>query len=191
MGDGTVSALLPDNIVENKQQGERFVFRADRNDAVCAFDFIVSPKGGMPMLHCHAKQSEIFRCKSGRLTVLGKNKSERAIGPGEELRLGPGEMHAFVNRGDVDVVCEVEYRPAGRNEQWLKVVNAPVALEGRAPTLLDLGPFIGDVDMFIDGPPVFVQRALYAVLRVLGTALGKKKQMLDAASRVYGKPITW
>lgn len=183
-------AVLQENIVENKETGERFVFKETSSREVCAFDFFVAPGGGIPMLHCHASQSEVFRVRAGHLTVLGV-KGERVIGPGEELHLAPGELHAFANRGDVEVECEVEYRPAGRSFDWLRVVNAPVALGEKAPSLLDIAPFIGDVDMFIAGPPIAAQRALYAVLGAVGTLFGTKKAMLAKASRVYGRELVW
>ncbi len=81
----------------------------------------------------------------------------------------------------------MEYRPAGRNEAWLKVVNARTFLEGTEPGMLDLAPFINDVDMYIKGPPIWVQRALFAV----AVLLGRKRAALDAVQKVYGQPLEW
>lgn len=182
---------LPDNVVVNANAKERFVFdRARTTAAVLPFDFIVGPGGGLPMKHVHDRQHETFRCVSGELTVL-LDKDERILRPGEVIDLPPGTVHAFANRGAVDAVCAVEYRPAGRNEEWLKVVNAIEARNGKPPGILDIAPFILDVGIFIQGPPRWVQVALFSVLRVVANLLGRKRAGLAAAEAVYGRPFQW
>lgn len=100
-------------------------------------------------------------------------------------------VHAFCNRGTVDAVCDVEYRPAGRNEAWLKLVNAIEKKSGREAGLLDIAPFILDVGIYIDGPPAWLQRALFSVVKLVAVALGKRAAGLAAASAVYGRPFHW
>jgi hypothetical protein len=73
----------------------------------------------------------------------------------------------------------------------LKLVNAIERKLGREPNLLEIAPFIGDVGLFIEGPPRVVQVVLFSVLRVVATALGKKRAGLAAASELYGRPFTW
>jgi quercetin dioxygenase-like cupin family protein len=190
MGDGTTGALLPENVVENKLQGERFVFAPPTRE-VSAFQFFLAPGGGMPMLHCHAKQAEIFRCRAGTMTILRTGGREQTLRPGDELHIAPGEFHGFVNRGQEEVRCDVEYRPAGKSEDWLRIGTAVVVLENRAPTLLEIAPFVLDVDMFVPGPPIALQRVLFKLLRAVAIALGHKRKMLARAERVYARPFTW
>lgn len=176
-------------VVVNERHGERFVFtHVDRER--CAFDFTVAPRGGMTMLHAHARQRERFRVVGGELTVLFAD-GERVVRAGEEVTIEPGTYHAFENRGDVEVTSEVEYLPAGRNREWLMIVNAVERARGAEPGLLDLAPFIGDVDIFIKGPPVWLQRAMFAALKPLAVALGKREAALRAATDAYGRPVTW
>ena len=182
---------LSENVVENARNGERFVFRpATGGTDALPFDFVVKAGGGMTLKHRHLDQNEWFRCVSGELTVLLED-SERVLRPGEEIVIPPGAVHAFCNRGAVETVCDVEYRPAGRNEDWLKIVNAIETKTGREPSLLDIAPFILDVGIFIEGPPIALQRMLFAVLRVVATALGRKKAGLAAATELYGRPFVW
>lgn len=191
MAEGSGAGKLPENVVENERTGERIVFREPvGGGVVLPFDFVVRPAGGVAMRHFHANQRELFRCQSGELTVH-LEKGDRVLRAGEELELSPGMMHAFTNRGSVDAVCYVEYRPAGRNEAWLKLINAIERKLGREPGLLDLAPFIGDVGIYIEGPPVWAQRAMFAGLRVVATLLGKKRAGLAAASELYGRPFAW
>lgn len=176
-------------VVTNARFGERFVFTHVDGER-CRFEFTVAPKKGMPMLHAHARQSEVFRVVRGELTVL-LAEGERQLRAGEELVIEPGTFHAFENRADVEVVCDVEYRPAGRNREWLMVANAIERARGSEPGLLDLAPFIGDVDIFIKGPPVWLQRAMFAGLKPLAVALGRRDRWLAAASEQYGVPVHW
>lgn len=190
MESAAVASAEPVVVVENARFGERFVFTGSTPE-VCAFDFYVAPRRGMPMLHKHGRQSEVFRCRRGELTVLLKGET-RVVRAGEEFTIPAGTLHAFENRGDVEVYCEVEYRPAGRNMEWLMVLNACERATGREPGLLDLAPFINDVDIYVDGPPVWVQRALFGwVLRPIALLTGRKRRLLERAREAYGRPIDW
>lgn len=187
-------AVLGENEVVNRLNGERFVFTRSSRDtggAFVAFDFYVAPGGGVPLQHRHTTQEEVFECVRGELTIH-INGTPRRLGPGERVALPPGTVHSFVNQGAVETMCRVEYRPAGRNEDWLKVVNAPVVLLGRPAGMLELAPFILDVDLSIAGPPVWAQKLLFGlVLRPLARLLGRRRAMLAMASRVYGRPFGW
>jgi quercetin dioxygenase-like cupin family protein len=171
--------------------GERFVFRSPPEDTErLAFDFFVTPGGGVPDRHQHARQSETFRCRSGALDVEVAGVLRR-LGPGEELTLPAGTVHRMMNHGDEDVHCEVEYRPAGRNREWFQLIAANTERLGREPGLLDLAPFLPDVDLYLAGP-VWLQRALFRrVLAPLAILLGRRRRMLACASETYGRPFTW
>ena len=171
--------------------GERFVFRSppEETDRL-AFDFSVAPGGGVPHRHQHARQSETFWCRSGTLDVEVSGELRR-LGPGEELTLPAGTVHSLVNQGDEEVHCEVEYRPAGRNREWFQLIAANTERLGREPSLLDLAPFIADVDLYLPGP-VWLQRAVFrGVLGPLGILLGRRRRMLACATEAYGRPFTW
>jgi hypothetical protein len=142
------------------------------------------------MRHHHLHQGELFRVKRGELTVHLK-AGDKVVRAGEELVLAPGEVHAFTNAGAVEVECHVEYRPAGKNEAWLKLANALTAKLGRDPGLLDIAPFLGEVGMYLEGPPPWLQRVLFAVLGTIATWMGKKRAGLAAAREAYGDDFRW
>jgi mannose-6-phosphate isomerase-like protein (cupin superfamily) len=193
MNATTDQARLPlnENLVENPLQKETFRFRpGDSSPEALRFDFEVGPGGGMEMLHQHLHQRETFRCISGRLTVL-LGDGERTLEPGQEVVIEAGQTHGFVNRGDEPVVCDVAYLPAGRNEDWLKIITAVQRVTGKEAGVLDLAPFILDVGLFIVGPPIWAQRLLFGVLRPIAKLLGRDKAALAAAATVYGRPFTW
>ncbi|MDB4931115.1 MAG: hypothetical protein JWM10_3599 [Myxococcaceae bacterium] len=63
---------------------------------------------------------------------------------------------------------------------------------GREPGEHDLAPFINDFDIYIDGPSVWVQRALFGwVLRPVAVLMGRKRRLLDNAREAYGRPVDW
>ncbi len=191
--DGS-GATLAENVAENALQGERFVFTRSGRDTggeVFAFDFYVSPGGGMPFNHRHTSQDEVFECVRGRLHLV-INGQPRVLQAGETVRVPRGTAHSFCNPGTQEVLCRVEYRPAGRNEEWFRLVNAPVKRFGKAPGLLDLAPFILDMDLYAAGPPLWAQRVLFGwILAPLARLLGRRKRMLRTASEVYGRPFEW
>lgn len=176
-------------VVENGRFGERFVF-GPPTKGTFTFDFFVAPKSGMPMLHTHSKQSEVFRCRRGELTVLLADGT-RVLRAGDEASLPPGTFHAFENRGDAEVECEVSYEPAGRSREWLMLINALERATGKEPGLLDMAPFILDVDIFIKGPPVWVQRAIFGALRPIARLLGRRERALRLATEAYGPAFRW
>jgi mannose-6-phosphate isomerase-like protein (cupin superfamily) len=178
------------NVCESLATKERFEFHPVNAAGALPFDFFVGPGGGVAMRHHHLHQRELFRVKRGELTVH-LQRGNKVLRAGDEITLAPGEVHAFTNAGAVDVECYVEYQPAGRNEEWLKLGNALAMKLGRMPGLLDIAPFIGDVGIYIEGPPPWVQRALFAVLRVVATVLGKKQAGLAAAREAYGPDFRW
>lgn len=171
--------------------GEHFRFLSAPSDPeVFAFEFMVDPGGGVFEAHRHVAQSEVFRCTSGALTVT-VDGSVQVLGPGDEVVVSPGALHAMTNAGEVPAVCHVEYRPAGRNRAWFQLNSAFQARTGREPGLLDLGAFIGDVGIFIAKPPIPLQRALFTVLRPIAIVLGRRRRMLDCAREVYGADFVW
>ncbi|MCC5953172.1 MAG: cupin domain-containing protein [Acidimicrobiia bacterium] len=171
--------------------GERFVLRSDPSDtSVLAFDFYVEPGGGVKDNHRHRSQSEHLRCISGTLDVT-VNGAPAQLGPGDEVDLPPGTLHTLQNLGDTEVHCHVEYRPAGRNREWFQMIAAYIDRTGKEPGLLDLAPFLVDVDLYL-GMPVWFQRiVLKGILGPIGTLLGRRRRMLACAAEAYGRPFTW
>jgi hypothetical protein len=89
-------------------------------------------------------------------------------------------------------MCEVEYRPAGRNEDWFRLLHGFAYSHDRNPGLLDLAPFLPAMGILVASPPELLQRILIAyLLRPLGILLGRRRRMLDTARQVYGRPISW
>jgi quercetin dioxygenase-like cupin family protein len=171
--------------------GERFVLTSDPSETErLAFEFYVEPGGGVKDNHRHTKQSEHFRCISGTLDVTIAGTPRRLV-PGDELVLAPGTLHTLQNLGDTEVHCEVEYRPAGRNREWFQMIAAYIDRTGKEPGLLDLAPFLPDVDLYLSMPVWFQRLVLKGILGPLASVLGRRRRMLAYATEAYGRPFTW
>ncbi len=185
---------LPFDVVENPVSGERIVFTetgADSAGERLRFDFFVRPGGGVPVAHRHSGQHEHMRCVRGALQVT-LDGTDVVLGPGDELTIEPGTTHQMANRGDVEAMCEVEYRPAGRNEEWFRLLHGFAYRHGHDPSLLDLAPFLPAMGILVPKPPEVPQRILIGyVLRPLAILLGRRRRMLHTAQEVYGRPIGW
>lgn len=187
----TTAAAHTENRISFPTSGEHFEFRSPPEDRErFVFGFVVDPGGGVPLRHQHLRQEEVYRCQEGQLHVT-IGASEHVLGPGMEATVPAGAVHSLGNRGETPVRCEVEYRPAGRNREWFQLHAAFIAAMGREPGLLDLAPFIGDVGIFIEGPPVPVQKALFAALKPVAIVLGRRRRMLRLASQHFGRRFTW
>jgi mannose-6-phosphate isomerase-like protein (cupin superfamily) len=185
---------LPFDVVENPVTGERIVFTetgADSAGERLRFDFFVRPGGGVPVAHRHTSQHEHMRGVRGSLQVTVDGR-DVVVGPGDELTIDPGMTHQMANRGDEEAMCEVEYRPAGRNEDWFRLLHGFAYRHGRNPSLLDLAPFLPAMSILVPNRPEVPQRILIAyVLRPIAILLGRRRRMLDTAQQVYGRPINW
>lgn len=171
--------------------GEHFVFTSEPQDtAVFSFVFTVDPGGGVTVSHRHADQTETYRCRSGQL-VLTVDGERRVLLAGDDVTVPAGALHSLLNEGEDEVVCDVEYRPAGRNREWFQLHSAFQAATGREPGLLDIGAFIGAVGIYVDGPPVPVQKALFVLLRPIARLLGRRRRMISYAREAYGPDFNW
>jgi quercetin dioxygenase-like cupin family protein len=171
--------------------GEHFVLTSDVSDrSRLAFEFRVDPGGGVPHNHRHCGQRELMHCISGELevTVDGTPTTLRA---GDIVELEAGTMHTLANRSDDQAYCHVEYQPAGRNREWFQLIAAAQFRTGRDPGLLDIAPFITDVDILLAGPAAPQRFVLRWLIGPFATLLGRRRQMLATATEVYGREFTW
>lgn len=171
--------------------GEHFVLTSDLSDrSRLAFEFRVDPGGGVRQNHRHCGQREVMHCRSGELevTVDGTPTTLRA---GDTVELPAGALHTLMNRSDNEVYCDVEYQPAGRNREWFQLIAAAQYRTGRDPGLLDIAPFVSDVDILLAGPVAPQRWLLRWVLGPIATLIGRRRKMLATATAVYGREFTW
>jgi mannose-6-phosphate isomerase-like protein (cupin superfamily) len=122
-----------------------------------------------PPLHVHPHQSESFHVRRGTLAVWhGRERLELA--PGESFTVAPGTPHTFAPAGPREVEVQVDFRPAGEMEGFLRGLWA-LARDGRMsargrPALLPGAALARRhaADFRVARVPAVLQRAGLAVL---------------------------
>lgn len=168
------------DVVENTVTGERaivLVGSADSNDGKIVCFMGVRPGGRVVGEHVHPSLTERFRVVCGRLGVR-MDGVESELGPGDEVTVRPGVVHDWWNAGDDEAQVVVEIDPGRRFEIMISTLfglaNDGLTNHKGMPHLLQaavIADEFGDVVQFVR-PPLFLQRALFALLAPIGRALG-------------------
>jgi mannose-6-phosphate isomerase-like protein (cupin superfamily) len=147
-------------------RGEPGVFRIEEQVPV---DMI------RPPLHLHRRQQERFEVLAGEVTVQVR-KDLHVLAVGRCLVVQPGTPHTWWNSGESELRMLTEFRPPGNMQSFFETFCG-VAQEGRAnasggPPFLQVVASASHWDSYLCGPPVPLQRALFAVLRPLAHQRG-------------------
>jgi len=166
-------------------QGETLVFfgEADSSASSVEFEVRMAPGAVGPDPHAHPKQSERFAVVSGRM-LASVDGVEHALGPGEEVLVGTGQVHSFVNGSPVEPLvfrCTVE--PA-LNFQWFLTESARSAIRTgggswKKASLLEAAWILHQVrgEYRLAGMPAVVQNLLIGTLARTATVLGRTRNI--------------
>jgi hypothetical protein len=165
---------VPANVLENPITKERIVVHPGE-PGVLRLEEQAPPDMIRPPVHLHRRQQERFEVLQGQATI-GVRKDLRVLGPGASLAVEPGTPHTWWNCGDGELRLLVEFRPAGGMLSFFETYCG-IAGEGRAnasggPPFLQVVASARLWDSYLGGPPVALQRALFAVLRPLAWLRG-------------------
>lgn len=144
---------------------------ADTEVKLLRFEQFVEPIHAPVPDHIHPHQEERFEVLSGRMCVRAA-RSEKILGPGEEVVVPPGTPHTFWNAGEEELHHVVELRPALRHETFFETVFG-LQREGRSPA----NPLQGAVivlayENYLARLPITAQKVLFGPLALLGRLLG-------------------
>jgi hypothetical protein len=145
----------------------------------------------------HAKQKERIAVTSGELTVIVGKEPERTLRAGEEVLLAPGVPHVWWNPGDEPVEVEIEYEPALNTEEFFESFFA-LGRDGKttttgAPRFLQLVVMARHFEIYDAAAPIWLQRAVCAVLEPIAHALGYRAYYGEtgtAGPRLTGAPVS-
>ena len=165
----------------NEVTGLRTVFRKTAEDTggqLLQVDWIGNPGWTAGPKHVHRKQLERFTVLSGTLGVH-VDGAEGVYGPGEVAEAPADSVHTAWNAGDEEVHALVEFEPALRAEVPLETL-AGLARDGKVngagvpkdPFRLALLLHDYEDELYLASPPLFVQRAVFGPLALLGRLLG-------------------
>ncbi len=169
-------------VIENKVTGERVTFLETASDSDgnrLRFLLSVKPGGFVTVNHVHPSQHEKFEMKKGVLKVL-KGKETLYLKSGEDVLIPKGTPHQWWNESDSEIAeLEVEFTPAGKMEifleQYFGLANDDKCDAKGTPVFLQIMSFSNEYELYISGPPVFIQKTMSAVLGSVGRLMGYKK----------------
>ena len=160
--------------LENLVTKERFTIR-HRGPGALVLQVRVPPDMIRPPLHLHRSQQESFEVLHGQVTVRA-GREQHALGPGDRIAVAPATPHTWWNSGDEEAVLLAEFRPPGQAQSFFETFCG-MACEGRcnyhgSPPFLQIAASARWWDMYLAGPPVTLQRALFAALGPLARTRG-------------------
>lgn len=171
-----------ENSITNKLTGEKIIWletAEDTNGKYLTFRMILAPEGSLPVIHVHPRQTERFAIKKGVLTLF-VNGRDQYVKPGESFTVPKGAPHKFMNESVSDEVeMVVTLTPALNTktflEQYYGFANDNRAKFDGTPPFLQLMAWVNEYELFVAGPPLWVQKVLGHILGSLGGWLGYKK----------------
>ena len=166
----------------NKKTGEKITWletAADTGGKRLVFHFEVAPRGRLPVMHFHPHQTETLELSKGFLTVNHGDKST-ILTAGERIVIGKGVPHQWCNASfDTAAEMTVTFEPALNTETFLEqfygLSNDDKTAEDGTPAFLQLMAMVNEYQVYVQGPPLFLQKIMGWVLGGVGRLIGYKK----------------
>lgn len=139
------------------------------------------PHAAGPPAHVHTTFSETFLVSKGVLS-LRVGDEVKVLRPGEEFTVFPGIIHKPFNETDEDVIVVGPITPKyGLPRDFALFLAQVYGYMDESPRnaklarlLLQMSLFSSRYDTWIAGPPLWVQRLVYAVLRPVARMMGHR-----------------
>jgi mannose-6-phosphate isomerase-like protein (cupin superfamily) len=148
--------VIQPRVISNPLSGERITISAPAAPAgeLC-WELELAPGGRVPSSHAHPGQEECFTVLEGSIRFrVGRRRL--TAGPGDTVRVPPGTVHHFANRGQVPVRVAVRTSPALTMPELLATAAALAAEQHaaarRLPRPLDLALFMADFEREVRAP---------------------------------------
>lgn len=172
----------------NAFNGETFIFSSALGDPdVARFDVRLQPGGsggGTALVHIHPGAHEHFTVRSGRLVVTMDGKPHR-LAAGDQIVVPRGTPHCFANDHDGVTLITVAFTPAQQHlhffvnfatlaahrTEWFSAKGEPHFL------LIALALHTYRGHLYLAGPPVWLQKLLFAALAPLARWRGYRLEI--------------
>lgn len=165
--------------IENPMSGERFtLIRSGRatGGELAEYEVAVRPGGAVPVAHIHPRQEEEFAVLDGTLRCRVGNAPAVLLGPGERVVIPAGEPHYWSNAGEDELRVRVTFRPALDIETFFRTLCG-LANDGKVnaqgvPSFLQITLLSSAHEIYLERPPIVVQKILFAILRPIARLRG-------------------
>jgi quercetin dioxygenase-like cupin family protein len=181
--------ILPDGreAISNSFNRETFIFPLVGTDIEVVLQAGGS-SGGDALRHIHPLADETFHVRAGRLKIL-LGGQEILVGPGESLTVPRGAVHCFENAARGETVATVTFDPPQdhlalfRNFALLTQERPGwFSASGKARLLLVALSLHSFKDhLYLAGPPVWLQKWLFAALAVVARWRGYRLMIAPSA----------
>jgi mannose-6-phosphate isomerase-like protein (cupin superfamily) len=175
-------------VLRNAYNKETFIFSHPIDDpAVAAFDVVLEEGGsggGNALVHVHPLAEEIFKVRSGRMKVVIGGK-QCVLETGQSATVPRRAPHCFMNASDGTTEITVEFVPAQQHlrffanfaslaqhrPEWFSAKGDPNLL------LIALALDAYRDHLYLAGPPMFLQKLLFAVLAPIARLRGYRLEV--------------
>lgn len=171
------------DIIHNPISGETFTFLktgADTGGRLLEFECAVTPGGrlAVPVMHVHPKQNESFVVLEGRLRAV-VDGVEGVYGPGETVFIPAGAPHIWANASEREPLRFLTRLDNPGAWELLFAATFDAARSGKSrpdgssPLLpMAVGLHAYPDHFYLAGPPIWVQKLVFALLYPVGRLLG-------------------
>jgi mannose-6-phosphate isomerase-like protein (cupin superfamily) len=142
---------------------------------------------GVPR-HRHPTVEETLTVIRGKVGAWTQDKGERILGPGDTVCVPPNTTHAWRPVGDEEVRMLVTARPGARfEEMWRQFMG--LSQDGKmgpkGPGFLQIMMMAQEFPdvMAVAGPPLFLQRAVAALVTPIGRLRGYRGRYEEYLTR--------
>lgn len=177
-----INMAKKNQIIENKTIGDKVKFLVtaeDSNGELLRAELWVKPSGEGPPLHYHPIQKETFNIIKGEMNLICDGK-EMVLKTGESFTVLPNSAHKFWNGSNQEAIAIVELVPALKTEYFIETMYA-LDIQGKTnkkglPNLLQFAAMLNENygELFIVGPPIFVQKFIAKVVGGFAKLIGYK-----------------
>jgi quercetin dioxygenase-like cupin family protein len=164
--------------ISNRCTGEKITWletAADTGGKRLVFDFSVSPGGKLPVVHLHPEQDETFEIRKGEFAILLGGKTQ-TLKPGDKLTIPRGAPHQWWNPTAETAEMKVTFEPALNTETFLEqffgLGNDGKTKPDGTPSFLQIMTMVNKYQLYVAGPPVFVQKIMGFIVGSVARMLG-------------------
>ncbi|MDO8615794.1 MAG: cupin domain-containing protein [Dehalococcoidia bacterium] len=160
--------------IEVPRTGEKFVFLKrprDTNGELVEIEFFVRDfalVAARPHIHTNTERVEVI----AGTARMRRGREEQSLGPGDTLVIPPGMVHSLRREGEEFLHFRLQFRPPMKVETLFETLIG-LHRDGknyRHP--LQSVVMAREHDTYLGGPPIWLQKPLFAALASIGRLLG-------------------